>query len=486
MTASVITSVTTVNPATGERLEEYPALGRDAIGAVLAAGVDAQRAWRRTAPAERAGLLRAAATLLRDEVDEHALIITTEMGKPIVEARAEVLKCAKTFDYYADHVEEYLRPTQVATEAVRSFVAYEPIGVVLAVMPWNYPYWQVVRFVAPTLAAGNGGLLKHAANVTGCSLALQSLVERAGFPPGLFQSLVLADHGLVGEIIADQRVAAVTLTGSEKAGASVGEAAGRALKKTVFELGGSDPFVVLADADVAAIAPLAIKARFLNTGQSCLCAKRFIVDESVVGEFEQRVGTLAAELVVGDPTDEGTQIGPLAKASFVDEIDAQVQRSIRMGARLITGGHRLDRPGNYYAPTVLADVTPGMPVFREETFGPVLAMVSAPSAKAAIELADDSVYGLAASVWTSDMEAGLELGRGISSGALFVNAIVASDPRLPFGGVKLSGYGRELSVEGMREFTNIRTVWAAEMPRLDVESPANATAAREPAANAGV
>lgn len=458
------TVVTTWNPATGERIAEHPACGRGAIDAMLDTGVRVQRTWRSTGVDERSARLRALAGLLREEVDRHARLISTEMGKPVTEARAEVLKCALTCDYYADHLADFLAPTAVATEAVRSFVAYEPIGLVLAVMPWNFPYWQVIRFAAPTLAAGNGGLLKHASNVTGCALALQDLFERAGFPTGLFQTLVLADHDLVGELIGDPRVAAVTLTGSEKAGATVAEAAGRALKKTVLELGGSDPFVVLADADLSAVSPLAVRARFVNAGQSCLCAKRFIVDEEVVGDFEKRIATLTEALVIGDPLDEGTQLGPLAKASFVDDIDGQVQRSIAMGARLVTGGHRLDRPGNYYAPTILADVTPDMPVFGEETFGPVLALVAAAGAQQAIELADRSPYGLAASVWTRDMESGIELGRGINSGALFVNAVVVSDPRLPFGGVKLSGYGRELSVEGLREFTNVRSVWAMPMP----------------------
>jgi len=458
--------VTTWNPATGERLAEHPAIGRDELNTALDKAVAIQREWRSTSLVERSVRLRSLGTLLRDEVEEHARLISVEMGKPITEARSEVLKCALTCDYYAEHLAEFLTPTQVATEASKSFITYEPIGIVLAIMPWNFPYWQVVRFAAPTLAAGNGGLLKHASNVTGTALALQSLIERAGFPEGLFQTLVLAEHSLVNEIVADPRVAAVTLTGSEKAGASVAEAAGRALKKTVLELGGSDPFVVLADADIEAVSPLAVRARFVNAGQSCLCAKRFIVDQQVIAAFEERVGALASALIVGDPLDEATQIGPLAKKSFVDDIDSQVRRSVEMGARLVTGGHRLDRPGNYYAPTVLADVTPDMPVFREETFGPVLALVAAAGAENAIELADDSVYGLAASVWTEDMDSGIELGRGIASGALFVNAIVVSDPRLPFGGVKLSGYGRELSVEGLREFTNIRSIWATAMPRV--------------------
>jgi succinate-semialdehyde dehydrogenase / glutarate-semialdehyde dehydrogenase len=456
-------SVTTTNPATGETLADYEAIGRDQLDAVLDRSDAVQRQWRTTPLATRAALLRTLAGLLRDEVDEHATLISREMGKPITEARAEVLKCALTCTYYADNLERFLAPKVIATEAVTSYVAYEPIGVVLAVMPWNFPYWQVIRFAAPTLASGNGGLLKHASNVTGSSIAIASLFERAGFPAHLLTALVLAEHSIVNDIVADHRVAAVTLTGSEKAGSSVAEAAGKALKKTVLELGGSDPFVILADADIAAITPLAVRARFVNTGQSCLCAKRFIVDGAVIDEFEAELAAAVEALRIGDPLDESTQIGPLAKPVFVDDIARQVEESIAMGARLVVGGRRLG--GNYYAPTVLADVTEDMPVFREETFGPVLALVRADGADDAIRLADASPYGLAASVWTADMEAGLALGRGIQSGALFVNGVVASDPRLPFGGVKLSGYGRELSIEGMHEFTNVRAVWAGAMPR---------------------
>ncbi|KRE25759.1 NAD-dependent succinate-semialdehyde dehydrogenase [Agromyces sp. Soil535] len=455
-------AIITIDPATGEELGRYPGLDAPALDASLQRAADAQRTWREVPVEQRVEPLRRLATLLRDEAQTHAELISREMGKPVTEALAEVRKCAVTCDYYADRAAEFLAQQPVETEASASFVAYEPLGVVLAVMPWNFPYWQVIRFAAPTLAAGNGGLLKHASNVTGSAIALESLFQRAGFPEGLFQTLVLTDHGMVDEIIADPRVAAVTLTGSEAAGASVATAAGRALKKTVLELGGSDPFVVLADADVEKVAPLAVRARFVNTGQSCLCAKRFPVEAGVIEDFERRVGDLVEALRIGDPLDPATQIGPLAKPSFVDDIDRQVRESVALGARVVTGGHRLDGPGNYYAPTVLADVTPDMPVFREETFGPVMAIVRAESADEAIELADDTRYGLAASVWTADMERGLRLGRGIRSGALFVNSVVVSDPRLPFGGVKLSGYGRELSREGMLEFTNIRAVWAME------------------------
>jgi len=455
-----VSDVITIDPATGAELGRYPGLDSAGIDRALDAAARAQAAWAEVPIAERAALLRGLGRLLRDEAEAHATLISREMGKPVTEALAEVRKCALTCDYYADHVEEFLADQPVQTEASASYVTYEPLGVVLAVMPWNFPYWQVIRFAAPTLAAGNGGLLKHASNVTGCALAIADVIRRAGFPDALFQTLVLTGHGQVDEIIADPRVAAVTLTGSEGAGASVAAAAGKALKKTVLELGGSDPFVVLGDADIEQVAPLAVRARFVNTGQSCLCAKRFPVEGTVIDEFEQRVSDLVAALRVGDPLDPATQIGPLAKPSFVDDIDRQVSESISMGARIIAGGYRIEGPGNYYAPTVLADVTPEMPVFREETFGPVMAIVRADDAAHAIRLADDTRYGLAASVWTADMERGLELGRGIHSGALFINAVVVSDPRLPFGGVKLSGYGRELSREGMLEFTNVRAVWA--------------------------
>lgn len=456
--------ITTVNPATDEKLAEYVGLDAAGLEATLAAADAAQKEWKNSPLAERSTKLRALATILRDEVDAHATLISNEMGKPITEARGEVLKCALTCDYYADHLEEFLAKKEIKTEAVTSYVTYEPIGVVLAVMPWNFPYWQVIRFAAPTLGAGNGGLLKHASNVTGSAVAIQSAIERAGFPKNLFTTLVLTEHSMVNEIIADKRVAAVTLTGSEGAGASVAEAAGRALKKTVLELGGSDPFVILEDADVKAVTPFAVKARFINTGQSCLCAKRFLVDGKVIAEFEAGLKEQVSALKIGSPLDPTTQIGPLAKKSFVDDIDKQVQDSIKMGARLVTGGHRIDGPGNYYAPTVLADVTPDMPVFNQETFGPVLALVKAENTDDAIRLADLSQYGLAASIWTADMNKGISLGKGINSGALFVNGVVASDPRLPFGGVKLSGYGRELSIEGMHEFTNVRAVWAGNHP----------------------
>lgn len=464
MTLLTMRSITTSDPATGRQLETYPTQTREEIDGAIAACHKAQLAWGRVDVATRSAMLSKVANLLREEAAEHAALICREMGKPISEARAEVLKCAAAADYYAENAPGFLAAKPVETEGARSFVAYEPIGLVFAVMPWNYPYWQVIRFAAPALAAGNGALLKHASNVTGAALAISSLFERAGFPAHLFTTLLLGEHSLVDQVIVDTRIAAVTLTGSEQAGASVAVAAGRALKKTVLELGGSDPFVVLDDVAVAELVPLAVKARFGNTGQSCLCAKRFILDDGIHDEFARLATQAVKDLVIGSPHDDATQIGPLAKAAFVEEIDAQVQESIAMGAKLLAGGHRMDGPGNYYAPTVLADVTPRMPVFRQETFGPVMALVRATDDAHAIELANDTPYGLAASVWSKDEDRALELGSRIASGALFINKIPASDPALPFGGVKLSGYGRELSIEGIHEFTNTRTISVGAQP----------------------
>jgi len=456
--------IETSNPATGEVLNHFTTQSWNELDPLLTAATSAQYAWSKIDAGQRASLLRNVASILRDEADDHARLITDEMGKPLAEARAEVLKCALCCDFYADHAEAFLRPQSISTNADTSYVTYQPLGLVLAVMPWNFPYWQVIRFAAPALAAGNGGVLKHASNTTGSALALQSVFLRAGFPEHLFSSVVIDDYSLVEKLIADPRIVAVTLTGSEKAGSQVAAAAGAALKKTVLELGGSDPFVILADADLDAVVPFAITGRFVNSGQSCLAAKRFIVEAKKYEGFEDRIVTAVNALVTGDPLDEATRIGPLAKPSFVDDLDRQVHESVAMGARLLTGGHRLEGAGNFYAPTVLADVTPDMPAFSEETFGPLLALVRAQDADHAIELANETRYGLGASIWTADTAVGLELGMRIQSGALFVNGVVASDPRLPFGGTKMSGYGRELSREGMLEFMNARAVWVSEHP----------------------
>lgn len=455
-------AIRVINPATEEDVAAYDAHTPEEIDAAIAGAAAAQPSWSDAGFDERARVVRAIAAVLRERADEFARLITTEMGKPLAEAAAEVEKCAWTCDYYAAHAEGYLAETSIETPAQASYVAYQPLGVVLAIMPWNFPFFQVIRFAAPALMAGNAALLKHSSNTTGCALALEQAFAEAGLPAGLFRALIVADTE-VGEvtarIIGDPRVAAVTLTGSERAGVSVAAAAGASLKKSVLELGGSDPFIVLDDADVALAAQMAAKARFANSGQSCICAKRFIVNDAVADEFEQRFADAVEALAVGDPLEAGTGVGPLARADLRDGLDAQVRASIDEGARVLTGGHAVDGPGYFYAPTVLADVEPGMTVFREETFGPVAAVIRARDEAHAIELANDTTFGLGASVWTRDVQRGQRVGRRVQSGALFVNAVVASDPRVPFGGIKRSGYGRELAGEGIREFVNVRTFW---------------------------
>jgi succinate-semialdehyde dehydrogenase/glutarate-semialdehyde dehydrogenase len=451
-----------VNPATGEEIAVYPEHTAEQIDGALGAAHGAQGSWRRIPLAERRDLMFGAATLLRSRRTDFALLASTEMGKPIAEAEAEVDKCALTCDFYAENAQQFLADELVKTEAQESLIIFEPIGVVVAIMPWNFPFWQVVRFAAPALMAGNGALLKHSPNVSGCALAIERLFLDAGFPHGLFATLLISDANtpdVIERLIADPRVAAVTLTGSERAGAAVGAAAGRALKPTVLELGGSDPFVVLNDADLAAVAAMAARSRFLNGGQSCIAAKRFVVDVSVADEFERLLVAAVEALPVGDPTDPSTRIGPMARSDLLDGIDRQVRESVAAGARVLLGGAPLDRPGSFYAPTILTDVTTDMPVFTEETFGPVAAVIHARDEAHAVELANDTGYGLGASVWTRDPERGLRIGRQIQSGALFVNAVVSSDPRLPFGGTKRSGHGRELGEYGIRAFTNVRTVW---------------------------
>jgi succinate-semialdehyde dehydrogenase/glutarate-semialdehyde dehydrogenase len=392
--------------------------------------------------------------------------MTEEMGKPVAEALAEVDKCAWTARFYAEQAPVFLADRVVETPAARSWVSHEPVGPVLAVMPWNFPFWQVVRFAAPALAAGNAALLKHAPSVTGCALAAQEVFREAasavGAPAALFTTLLIDEAEVAdatARIIEHPLVAAVTLTGSERAGAAVAAVAARAIKKSVLELGGSDPFVVLDDADVALAARMAVRSRFLNSGQSCLAAKRFIVADSVAEEFSRRFADEVAALRVGDPHDPATQIGPLAREDQVVAVQRQVDESVAAGATVLTGGKRLTGDGAFFSPTVLTDVTTDMPVFREETFGPVAAVIRAADDEEAARLADDTAFGLGASVWSADVERALAVGKQITSGALFINAVVASDARLPFGGTRRSGYGRELSEEGIREFTNVRTVW---------------------------
>ncbi len=449
-----------VNPATGQVVRELAEHDGSEVERRLAAAACAFASWRRTDFPERAAPMRRAAALLRERAERYARLMTEEMGKPIAAGRAEAEKCAWVCDFYAEHAARFLDPERVATEARESWVRFEPLGPVLAIMPWNFPFWQVFRFAAPALMAGNVGLLKHASNVPGSALAIEELFRDAGFPEGCFACLLVGSEA-VAELIRDPRVRAVTLTGSDAAGRKVAEEAGKALKKTVLELGGSDPFIVLADADVEPVAVQAARARAINSGQSCIAAKRFIVEAPVAERFERAFVAAIEGLRVGDPLDPATEVGPLARADLVASLHSQVERSLAAGARLATGGRRLDRVGFFYAPTVLAGVEPGMPAFDEETFGPVAALVTARDAAHAVELANRSPYGLAASIWTGDPARGRDLAPAIEAGSVFVNEIVKSDPRLPFGGVKDSGYGRELSDFGIREFVNIKTVWVA-------------------------
>lgn len=455
-------TILTVNPATGQQLRNYPAMTAEQVEQTLDQVATAQPAWAATEPTDRAKHLLDLAEQLRRDRDRLADHAVTEMGKPLREALAEVDKCAWVCEYYAQIGPEALADEPVDTDARRSWVGYEPIGVVLAIMPWNFPYWQVFRFAAPTLMAGNTGLLKHSPNVTGCALAIEQVFIDAGLPNGVFRSLVVAEPdvpGTVDKLLADPRLAAVSVTGSERAGGSVAAAAGRQIKKSLLELGGSDPFVVLDDADLDVAVASAVRSRFLNSGQSCLAAKRFIVHAGVADEFTERFATAVHQLVVGDPADPTTEVGPLARADLVDALHAQVSDSAAAGAVVNIGGHRLDRSGAWYAPTVLSEVTLDMPVMNQETFGPAAAVITVANDEEAVAVANATRYGLGASVWSADPERALSLGRRITSGALFVNAVVASDPRLPFGGTKRSGYGRELGSAGLHEFTNARTYY---------------------------
>jgi succinate-semialdehyde dehydrogenase / glutarate-semialdehyde dehydrogenase len=410
--------------------------------------------------AERAVLMHAAARVLRTGKSEYAATMTREMGKPIVQAEAEVEKCAGTCDYYADHAEAFLAEQPRETDASRSYVRFDPLGVILAVMPWNFPFWQVFRFAAPALMAGNASVLKHASNVPRCALQVEDVFRRAGFPEGLFRT-VLADAAVVKHIIADPRIAAVTLTGSERAGIAVAEQAGRQLKKTVLELGGSDPFIVLADADVDAAATAATDARLVNSGQSCIAAKRFIVVEAVADRFLERFKAEMASRKMGDPTARETQVGPQARVDLRDALHEQVAESVKRGAHALLGAEVPAGKGAFYPPTLLSAVDRGMPAFDEETFGPVAAVTRAKDEADAIRLANDSPFGLGAALWTRDRARAERLAARIEAGAVFVNGIVKSDPRMPFGGIKRSGYGRELSEYGIREFVNIKPIWIA-------------------------
>ncbi len=464
-------AIATIDPATGETLASFEPLSAPELETKLQLAADTFRAHRRTTFAARAQSMTRAAEILETEQHKFARLMTTEMGKPIKAGAQEVEKCAWVCRYYAEWAERHLADEEIKTNATRSFVRYQPLGAVLAIMPWNFPFWQVFRFAAPALMAGNVGLLKHASNVPQCALAIADIFARAGFPEGAFQTLLVGSD-VVGSIIADPRVVAVTLTGSEPAGRSVASEAGKQIKKTVLELGGSDPFIVMPGADLNEAVTTAVKARTINNGQSCIAAKRFIVHEAIYDEFEHRFVAAMEALAVGDPADETTEIGPLATQQIVADIDDQVQRSVAAGARVLTGGHRLDRPGYFYAPTVLTNITKGSPAYTEEFFGPVALLFRVVDIDDAIRLANDTTFGLGASAWTNDAHEQARFMDELEAGSIFINGMVASDPRLPFGGVKASGYGRELSVHGIREFVNVKTIWlkaAASTNRTDTE-----------------
>ena len=449
--------ISSINPATEELLAEFEPWSAAQVDEAVGQVVAAQRAWRGMSIEERSVPMRRAAELLRERAGRYGALITSEMGKPIVEAEAEVAKCALACEHYADHAAEYLADAPVATESLESYVAYQPLGTVLAIMPWNFPFWQVFRAGAPSLMAGNGIVLKHASNVPQSALATEEVIRDAGFPDGLLRTVLVAGSD-TERLIDDERIAAVTLTGSSEVGARIASLAAGRLKKQVLELGGSDPFVVLADANLEHAARTAARARNQNNGQSCIAAKRFIVEESVADEFGALFADAVRALRVGDPASRETNVGPLARGDLRDTLERQVAESRRMGAEPLVGGDRVNGRGYFYAPTILDGVTEAMPAFREETFGPVAALLRARDVDHAVDLANDTEYGLGAAVWTRDLEAAKEMARRIEAGTVFVNGLVASDPRMPLGGVKRSGYGRELGRHGIWEFTNIQTV----------------------------
>ena len=454
-------TITTVNPATEEIVSTYPEMSAAQIEDMVHNSDAAFQMWRRVELADRVKRLRGLAARLREGETEYAQLMGREMGKPLAEGAGEIQKCAWVCEYYADNAEECLADEVIESDASRSFITYQPLGVILAIMPWNFPFWQVIRFAAPTLTAGNTAILKHAPNVTGCAMALEALFRKAGYPGHVFSTLVV-DVPQVDAIIRDERVQAVTLTGSTRAGRAVAATAGSAIKKTVLELGGSDPSVVLADADVGAAATACITSRLINAGQSCIAAKRLIVVDDVRDEFEAGVVERMSQAVVGDPTDPTTTVGPLARADLRDNLHRQVTESIAKGARTLMGGELPQTPGYFYPATVLTDVGPGMPAYDEELFGPVAVIIPVADEGEALRVANDTAYGLGASVYTGNVEHGQRIAaEWLDAGACFVNSFPRSDPRLPFGGTKRSGYGRELSPLGIREFVNVKTVWVA-------------------------
>lgn len=450
-------TITSLNPATEEVLASYEPWSLSQTSDAIDIVRDAQLRWRALDVHQRAEPMRRAAVILRERSDRYARLITAEMGKPLAEALAEVAKSAFGCEHYAEHAAEYLADRPVPTDSIESYVSYTPLGVVLAIMPWNFPFWQAFRAGVPILMAGNGIVLKHASNVPQCALAVEEVFRDAGFPEGLVRTVLVSGED-AGALVTDDRIAGVTLTGSSDVGARVASLAAGHLKKQVLELGGSDPFIVLADADLDAAARVGARARNQNSGQSCIAAKRFIVEESVADDFTARFAEAVDALRVGDPLLQTTDVGPLARGDLRDTLERQVAESLAMGAQLLVGGRRPGGPGFFYPPTVLDGATATMPIVCEETFGPVAAIVRARDAEHAISLANDSPYGLGAAIWTRDLEAGKRLAREIQAGSVFINGLVASDPRMPLGGVKRSGYGRELGDHGIWEFTNIQTI----------------------------
>jgi succinate-semialdehyde dehydrogenase/glutarate-semialdehyde dehydrogenase len=452
-----INKMQSINPYNNQLLSEYQEMTSEEVSTTIDQTFTAWQFWKETSFAHRSALMKNVASELRSKKEELSRLITLEMGKLIGEAEAEVEKCAWVCDYYAEHAQSMLADEPIITDGQKSMAVFQSIGPVLAVMPWNYPFWQVFRFAAPALMAGNAGLLKHASNVQGCSLAIEKVFTKAGFPEGIFRSLIIGSTK-VEEIIANPKVRAVTLTGSEYAGSQVAAAAGKYLKKSVLELGGSDPFIVLADADLDEAVRLGVKSRMLTSGQTCISAKRFILVEEIAQSFLSKMKDEMAKYLPGDPIDPKTTLAPLSKRNFVEEVHKQVVESIKLGAECIMGGE-LEPTGCFYMPALLTNVTHKMPVFCEETFGPVAAIIVVKDETEAIQVANDSLFGLGAAIWTCNIEMGEKIAREIEAGAIFINGLVKSDPRLPFGGIKNSGYGRELSAYGIKEFCNIKTIW---------------------------
>lgn len=444
-----------INPYNGEKIEEYAALTKEELNQKLSDSASAFKDWRNQPLSHRTALLKKAGEILRKNVDDYAKTITLEMGKPISESKSEIQKCAWVCDYYAENAAEFLADEVVETEASKSFVRHDPLGTVFAVMPWNFPFWQVFRFAAPTLTAGNTGLLKHASNVFGCAQIIEDVFTEAGYPKGVFQSIVV-DHDVTEHIISHETVTAITLTGSERAGSTVAQIAGKHLKKSLLELGGSNSFIVLEDADLKLAVQTAVKARMLNSGQSCIAAKRFIIHESVYDEFVSEFIEEVSKLKTGDPILETTEVGPLARKDLADELQKQVNTSVQQGAELLLGGNQ---DNCFHEPTVLGGVTRDMAAFKEETFGPLAAMIKVNNVEEAFELSEESQFGLGVSLFTKDTAKAQDYAAKVSDGALFINELVKSDPRLPFGGTKKSGFGRELAKDGMMEFINRKVVY---------------------------